>query len=158
MAQNFHVTPVTSNKPRESSSPSTILQLANGLIKAINVPGVVPEKKLEGGRNPKVVVGPDNTTITPGKREDGASADVQGRPNATPKHKVIVVGAGISGLRAASVLRSHNVEVVVLEGRPDRIGGRIYTSRKPGGAPRDIGTYCLGNTDNDRRRRLCCSR
>jgi NADPH-dependent 2,4-dienoyl-CoA reductase/sulfur reductase-like enzyme len=157
MAQNFHVTPVTSNKPRESSSPSTILQLANGLIKAIAVPGVVPEKKLEGGRNPKVVVGPDNTATT--WQVDGASADVQGSPNATPtKHKVIVVGAGISGLRAASVLRSHNVEVVVLEGRPDRIGGRIYTSRKPGSAPRDIGTYCLGNTNNDRRRRLCCSR
>ena len=159
MAQNFHVTPVTANKPRESSSPSTILQLANGLIKAIAVPDGVPTKELEGGRNPKVVVGPDNTTITPGKREDGASADVQGKPNAAPaQHKVIVVGAGIAGLRAASVLRSHNVEVVVLEGRPDRIGGRIYTSRKPGGAPRDIGTYCLGNTNNDRRRRLCCSR
>jgi NAD(P)-binding Rossmann-like domain len=157
MAQNFHVTPVTSNKPRESSSPLTILQLANGLIKAIAVPGVVPEKKLEGGRNPKVVVGPDNTATT--WQVDGASADVQGSPKATPtKHKVVVVGAGISGLRAASILRSHNVEVVVLEGRPDRIGGRIYTSRKPGGAPRDIGTYCLGNTNNDRRRRLCCSR
>ena len=163
MAQNFHVTPVTANKPRESSSPSTILQLANGLIKAIAVPEkVVRTKELEGGRNPKVVVGPDNTTITPGKRVDSASADAQGMPNATPtpksQHKVIVVGAGISGLRAASVLRSHNVDVVVLEGRPDRIGGRIYTSREKTGAPRDIGTYGLGNANNDRRRRLCCSR
>jgi hypothetical protein len=162
MAQNFFVTPVTANKARESSSPSTILQLANGLIKAIAVPEiVVPKKELEGGRNPKVVVPPDNTTITPGKRVNGASADVQGMPQAiTPhpqQHKVIVVGAGISGLRAASVLRSHNVDVVVLEGR-QRIGGRIYTSREKTGAPRDIGTYCLGNTNNDRRRRLCCSR
>lgn len=158
MSQNFHATPVASNKSRESSSPSTILQLANGLVKAIALPDV-PKKELEGGRNPKVVVGPDNTTITPGKRVDGASADVQGMPQATPKqHKVIVVGAGISGLRAASVLRRHNVDVVVLEGRPDRIGGRIYTSRKTNGAPRDIGIYCLGNTNNDRRRRLCCSR
>lgn len=159
MAQNFHVTPVTANKPRESSSPSTILQFANDIIKVLYVPEVVPKKELEGGRNPKVVVGPDNTTTTPGKRVDGASADVQGMPQATPKQrKVIVVGAGISGLRAASVLRSHNLDVVVLEGRPDRIGGRIYTSRKTIGAPRDIGTYCLSNTNNDRRRRLCCSR
>jgi hypothetical protein len=51
MAQNFFVTPVTANKARESSSPSTILQLANGLIKAIAVPEiVVPKKELEGGR------------------------------------------------------------------------------------------------------------
>jgi hypothetical protein len=161
MAQNIFVAPVTSNKPRESSSPSTILQLANGLIKAIALPeNVVPKKELEGGRSPRVVVGPDNTTIAPGKRVDVASVDAQGMPQAiTPKtqHKVIVVGAGISGLRAASVLRSHNVDVVVLEGR-QRIGGRIFTSREKTGAPRDIGTYCLGNTNNDRRRRLCCSR
>lgn len=159
MAQNFHVTPLSANKPRESSSPSTILQLANGLIKAIAVPEIaVPKKELEGGRNPKVVVGPDNTTITPGKRVYGASVDVHQAATPKPqKHKVIVVGAGISGLRAASVLRSHNVDVVVLEGR-QRIGGRIFTSREKTGAPRDIGTYCLGNTNNDRRRRLCCSR
>lgn len=55
---------------------------------------------------------------------------------------VIVVGAGISGLRAASVLQRHGVGVTILEGRPDRIGGRIYTSRKNGNdAPRDIGKY-----------------
>ena len=159
MAQNFHVTPVTAYKPKESSSPSTILHFANEIIKAFAVPEVVPNKELEGGRKPKVVVGPDDATTTPGKRVDGASADVQGTLQATPKqHKVIVVGAGISGLRAASVLRSHGLDVVVLEGRPDRIGGRIYTSREKTGAPRDIGTYCLGNTNNDRRRRLCCSR
>lgn len=146
MAQNFHLAPVTAHKPtRESSSPSTILQFASELLKASGVPEGLFKKELEGGRNPKVVVGPDNTTTTPGKRVDGASADVQGGLlGATPKqHRVIVVGAGISGLRAASVLRSHNLDVVVLEGRPDRIGGRIYTSRKTTGAPRDIGTYCL---------------
>jgi monoamine oxidase len=38
-------------------------------------------------------------------------------------------------------LRSHGVQVVVLEARSDRIGGRIYTSRKTGHAPRDIGKY-----------------
>jgi monoamine oxidase len=38
-------------------------------------------------------------------------------------------------------LRSHGVQVVVLEARSDRIGGRIYTSRKAGHAPRDIGKY-----------------
>lgn len=51
--------------------------------------------------------------------------------------KVIVVGAGISGLRAAAVLHRHGCEVVVLEAR-DRIGGRILTSRK-GDHVRDLG-------------------
>lgn len=54
---------------------------------------------------------------------------------------VIVVGAGISGLRAASVLQRHGIEVTILEGRPDRIGGRISTSRKDGKGARDIGKF-----------------
>lgn len=58
--------------------------------------------------------------------------------NGGGKGKVIVLGAGISGLRAASVLARHGVEVVLLEGR-DRIGGRVHTTRNEAGAPRDIG-------------------
>jgi polyamine oxidase len=54
---------------------------------------------------------------------------------------VVVVGAGISGLRAASILQRHGVHVTILEGRKDRIGGRILTSRKFGKAARDIGKY-----------------
>ncbi len=55
------------------------------------------------------------------------------------KPHVIVVGAGISGLRTAAVLQRHGVGVTILEGREDRIGGRIFTSRKLGKAARDIG-------------------
>jgi polyamine oxidase len=58
----------------------------------------------------------------------------------TQRH-VIIVGAGISGLRAASVLQRHGIRVTILEGRPDRIGGRILTSRNHGKAARDIGKY-----------------
>lgn len=62
--------------------------------------------------------------------------------NGVKKAHVIIVGAGISGLRAASVLQRHGVGVTILEGRPDRIGGRIHTSRKsPNGKARDIGKY-----------------
>lgn len=145
MAQHFHIAHLASHKPKESSSPSTILQLASRLLPAH--PGL---KELEDGRNPKEPVAP----------EPGAQAvvsqeiwDTLPPPNGIPtSKKIVVVGAGIAGLRAASVLRTHGIQVVVLEARPDRIGGRIYTSRKSGHAPRDIGKYCLGNTDNRRRR------
>ena len=57
------------------------------------------------------------------------------------RKKVIVVGAGVSGLRAAAVLHRHGCEVVILEAR-DRIGGRILTTRK-GEHVRDIGKITI---------------
>jgi len=62
---------------------------------------------------------------------------------ASKKQHVIVVGAGISGLRAASVLERHGIAVTILEGRSDRIGGRICTSRRDGKGARDIGKFYL---------------
>jgi len=47
------------------------------------------------------------------------------------KEKVIVVGAGLSGLISAKNLMQEGYEVVVLEAR-DRIGGRVWTDRSTG--------------------------
>ncbi|KAM0550251.1 hypothetical protein ACHAPJ_009101 [Fusarium lateritium] len=65
-----------------------------------------------------------------------------------PLKKVIVVGAGIAGLRAAAVLRRHDVEVVILEAR-DRIGGRICASSQPGKS-RDLGAAWMHETSQNR--------
>ena len=67
--------------------------------------------------------------------------ELEGLETDSTQRHVIIVGAGISGLRAASVLQRHGIRVTILEGRPDRIGGRILTSRKYGKVARDIGKY-----------------
>jgi monoamine oxidase len=52
---------------------------------------------------------------------------------------VVVIGAGIAGLAAASKLGRAGLSVAVLEAR-DRIGGRIFTQRVPGcDAPIELG-------------------
>ncbi|KJX97377.1 hypothetical protein TI39_contig500g00001 [Zymoseptoria brevis] len=81
-----------------------------------------------------------------------------GNPGPEPKTKVkvIIIGAGIAGLRAASVLQRHGVEVVVLEGR-DRLGGRIHTTRNDRGVPRDIGAAWLHETSQNRLVKLISS-
>src|SRR6185312_12779543 len=52
---------------------------------------------------------------------------------------VIILGAGMAGLSAAWTLRQHNVRSIVLEGRSDRIGGRIWTSKTWSDEPVDLG-------------------
>ncbi|RVE54040.1 hypothetical protein evm_001443 [Chilo suppressalis] len=54
---------------------------------------------------------------------------IPGPPKGKQRPKVIIIGAGVSGLAAARQLVSFGCEVVILEGR-DRVGGRIVTYRK----------------------------
>ncbi len=59
------------------------------------------------------------------------------------KEPVIIVGAGLSGLRAASLLTEQGIECIILETR-DRIGGRVL-SEKVQGRP-ELGSFDLGPT------------
>ena len=63
---------------------------------------------------------------------------VAGPARAATRNRVVVIGAGISGLGAARYLADHGHEVVVVEAR-DRIGGRVWTSHAWGGAAVDLG-------------------
>ena len=60
---------------------------------------------------------------------------------------VLVIGAGIAGLRAAEVLVSNGRRVIVLEAR-DRLGGRIYTDRS-WGVPVELGASWIHGVENN---------
>lgn len=51
---------------------------------------------------------------------------------AKPPPAIIIIGAGVSGLKAAGDLAAKGYDVTVLEAR-DRIGGRTWTIATPGG-------------------------
>lgn len=56
---------------------------------------------------------------------------------------VVIIGAGLSGLRAASLLSAQGIECMVLEAR-DRIGGRVLSISEPDRP--DLGKFDLGPT------------
>lgn len=62
--------------------------------------------------------------------------------------RVIVIGAGVSGLAAAKTLHEAGAEVIVLEAR-QRIGGRIHTDRDTFGVPVEIGAQYIHGTHDE---------
>ncbi len=68
-------------------------------------------------------------------------------PDSGRSADVLVIGAGIAGLRAAEVLAAKGRRVIVLEAR-DRIGGRIHTDRS-WGVPVDLGASWIHGVQNN---------
>jgi monoamine oxidase len=79
-------------------------------------------------------------------RFDGGTAAIPTGAVGEPT-RVLVIGAGMAGLAAASALRNAGVDVVVLEAR-NRIGGRTFT-RDVGGVPIDMGGSWIHTPDGN---------
>ena len=107
-----------------------------------SAPGALNQNEINR-QNPNRVIVDAQMSTTQSAMISALAAELERASVVSPKKQqhVIVVGAGISGLRAASCLQRHGIVVTILEGRPDRIGGRIRTSRNHGKAVRDIGKY-----------------
>lgn len=59
------------------------------------------------------------------------------------EHKVIIIGAGLTGLTLAYLLKKKGVDALILEAR-NRLGGRIHTAYKADSAPIELGATWLG--------------
>jgi len=66
-----------------------------------------------------------------------------------PETRVLVIGAGVSGLAAARDLKAAGFSVTVLEAR-SRIGGRVVTDRSTFGLPVELGAQFIHGQSNGR--------
>lgn len=83
-----------------------------------------------------------------GSAHSACNEKSQGDIATSSKKRVVVIGAGLSGLAAAQELHRQGNEVVVVEAR-DRIGGRIWTSSKWTDMPLDFGATWIHGTEGN---------
>lgn len=90
--------------------------------------------------NPSNAPGVDRRTVVKALGAVPLAAALGARAQSTvaPK-KVLVIGAGLSGLNAALILEEQGLDVQVIEGR-ERVGGRVLSHRNVPGNPESGGT------------------
>lgn len=73
-----------------------------------------------------------------------AGSPSQSKPS-TSRRRIVVIGAGMSGLAAAHELAQRGHDVIIVEAR-DRTGGRIWSSASWPGMPVDLGASWIHGT------------
>jgi len=105
------------------------------------VPQFVLSERKEGEEHGKHTGEGQICTETDVVRKIVEGRKVQTESAVPPGGKVIVIGAGFSGIAAACALKEAGYDVTILEAR-DRIGGRVRTDRRFG-TPIDLGASWL---------------
>jgi monoamine oxidase len=77
-----------------------------------------------------------------------SETSAESKKRMTRSGKIIVIGAGIAGLSAASNLEKQGKKVIILEAR-ERIGGRIWTNRSWNNLSLDLGASWIHGTKNN---------
>jgi monoamine oxidase len=75
-----------------------------------------------------LLVGPDGTDLKLGYLHTLIDTGRLG-PTHHPRKKILVIGAGITGLVAGRLLKDAGHDVTILEANASRVGGRIKTFR-----------------------------
>ena len=118
---------------RDQASPGG-LSRRDFLKGALGVAGLVP-----------TLTAPPVRNGAPGLARDRVTAPASARGS----EKVVIVGAGVAGLAAATELRANGYDdVLVLEAR-DRIGGRVWTDTIGDGFPIDMGASWIHGVDGN---------
>lgn len=76
-----------------------------------------------------------------------ATSALVGQAAVRPGTRVVVIGAGVAGLKAAQDLLAAGCSVIVLEAR-NRIGGRVHTDRTTFGHPVELGAQFIHGTSD----------
>ncbi|GAB4494596.1 MAG: FAD-dependent oxidoreductase [Anaerolineales bacterium] len=96
-------------------------------------------------RQPAAPAAPQSHTPPPNAADPAPQNSPTSQTDTDPAlWDVIIVGAGIAGLRAAQILQQNGQRVLLLEAR-NRIGGRIYTDDTTG-TPLDLGASWIHGT------------
>lgn len=101
---------------------AVVSQAATDTTEALDVSQIVPQPDLLIAAADPIAAAGDLSTADVDQVVAAAAATVSNN------YDVIIIGAGLAGLKAAFDLQSKNYSVVVLEGR-DRIGGRVYSTK-----------------------------
>ncbi len=90
-----------------------------------------------------------SAVILTADKNASAAKQNDARQTKNRKEKIIIIGAGISGLAAGKTIsNAEKCDVIILEAR-DRIGGRIWTDHKSCGVSIDLGASWIHGTEKN---------